>query len=66
MQEQNYDNNGNIDNLSTTSPSFKYKSSLLGNSTNVGANYDTINRLAHRLWKNAQIMVPLKHISSFF
>ena len=65
-QKQNYDDNGNIANISTASSSFKYKSSLLRNSTNVGPNYDPNNRLAHRIWKNAQIMVPLKYISSLF
>ena len=65
-QEQNYGNNGNIDNLSTASPSFKYKSSLLGDSVNVGAGVDPNNPLVHSTWKNAQIMVPLKYISSIF
>ena len=48
------------------SSSFKYKSGLLGNSTDVNAGTDHNNPLAHRLWKNAQIMVPLKYISAFF
>ena len=39
------------------SSSFKYKSSLLGNATEEGGN---------AVWKNAQIIVPLKYISSFF
>ena len=56
-QEQNYGNDGVIANLSDTSPSFKYKSSLLGASTQDGAN---------RKWKNVQIIVPLKYISAFF
>ena len=66
-QEQNCDNGGNIVDLTTAgSPSFKCKSSLLGTSTavNAGANPDV--PLAHRAWKNAQIVVPLKHISNFF
>ena len=45
-QEQNYGNGGVIANLSNASPSFKYRSSLLGASTPDGAN---------RKWKNAQI-----------
>ena len=39
------------------SSSFKYKSSLLGDSTVDGNN---------RVWKNAKIMVPLSHVSTFF
>ena len=56
-QEQNY-NNGNIVDLATNdSTSFKYKSDLLGNATAEGGN---------AVWKNAQIIVPLKYILSFF
>ena len=39
------------------SSSFKYKSSLLGNSTADNAN---------KVWKNAKIMIPLKYIGNFF
>ena len=43
--------------LTTDSSSFEYKSNSLGDSTEEGNN---------AVWKNAQIMVPLKYISSFF
>ena len=56
-QEPNYNNAGTIKDLGIASPSFKYKSRLLGASTTDGAN---------RKWKNAQIIVPLKYIPAFF
>ena len=57
-QEQNRDNAGNIIDVSFNgSPLFKYKSGLLGDATAEDGN---------AVWKNAQIMVPLKYISSFF
>ena len=52
--------------LTDASSSFKYKSALLGDSTEVRAGTNPSILLAHRLWKNAQIIVPLKYISSFF
>ena len=48
------ENNANFNDASS---SLKYKSDLLGNATADGNN---------AVWKNAQIMVPLKYISSFF
>ena len=57
-QEQNYNNNENIVDLTTDdSSSFKYKSSLLGNATVEGGN---------AVWKDTKIMVPLKYTSNFF
>ena len=56
-QEQNLNNAGNIINVSFNgSRSFKYKSGLLGDATAEDGN---------AICKNAQIMVPLKYISSF-
>ena len=65
-QDKNYGNNRNIAYLSIDSPSFKYKSTLLGNSIPKNAGANPNNPLVHRLWKNAQIMVPLKYVSNFF
>ena len=48
------------------SSSFKYKSNLLGNSEAIAANINPNIPQAHRLWKNAKTIVPLKYISSFF
>ena len=48
------------------SSSFKYKSNLLGNSEPINTGTNPNIPLAHRLWKNAKIIVPLKYISSFF
>ena len=48
------------------SDSFKYKSELLGDSTEVNAGDDLNNPLSHRLCKNVKIFVPLKYISNFF
>ena len=59
-QEQNYDPAHEADIVDLTvagSSSFKYKSDLLGNATEENGN---------TVWKNAQIIVPLKYISSFF
>ena len=57
-QEQKYDDDENIDNIiANDSSSFKYKSDLLGDATPEGAN---------AVWKNVQIIVPRKYISSFF
>ena len=53
-------------NLTDASSSFKYKSDVLGDSTEVRAGTDPSIPVVHRLWKNAQIIVPLKYISSFF
>ena len=51
-------NNGNPVNVTTNdSSSFKYKSSLIGESTAVGGN---------RVFKNAKIAVPLKYLSNFW
>ena len=47
----------NADLTVNNSFSFKYKSVLLGNATAENGN---------AVWKNAQIIVPLKYISSFF
>ena len=44
------------------SASFKYKSGLLRGSVGVPANRNPNIRNAHRLWQNAQIIVPLKYI----
>ena len=57
-QEQNYAANGNINNITfNDSSSFKCKSQLLKSPTAEDGN---------AVWKNAQIIVPLKYISSFF
>ena len=56
----------NNTNLTDASPTFKYKSSLLGDSTEVVEGTNPSIPLAQRLWKNAQIIVPLKYISLFF
>ena len=63
-QEQNYNDDGNIDNITINdSTSFKYKSGLLGTTeAQINANDNPDIPLAHRLWRNAQIIVPLKHI----
>ena len=51
-------NNGNPVNVTTNdSSSFKYKSSLIGQSTAVGGN---------RVFKNAKIAVPLKYFRNFW
>ena len=54
-----------------TSPSFKYQTRSIqkklteDNSTVVVANIDPNFNVAHRLWKNIKIVVPLKYISNF-
>ena len=51
------------------SSSFKYKSGLLGYPSNTTINNDNIRALPageNPVWKNAQIIVPLKYASSFF
>ena len=52
------------------SSSFKYKSELLGPAPNTEINNACARVMkqseANPIWKNAQIIVPLKHISSFF
>ena len=67
--EQNMNAAGNINNVNANdSSSFKYKSNLLkGLATGGGAanaNPDIANE--HRLYLNAQIVIPLKYISLFF
>ena len=55
--EQNM-NNGNPANVTTAdSSTFKYKSSLIGNSTAVNNN---------RVFKDVKIAVPLKYLSNFW
>ena len=59
----------NIDNVTVNNSSlFKYKSNLLKGLTarNVAANANRDIANGHRLFLNAQIAVPLKHISLFF
>ena len=48
--------------------SFKYKSNFLGKPTNIVTNNNNVEVLdgANPIWKNAQIIVPLKYISYFF
>ena len=51
------------------SSSFKYKSGLLGYPSNTTINNNNIRALPageNPVWKNAQIIVPLKYASSFF
>ena len=63
-QEQNYDPNNSKD-IVNDSTSFKYKSDLLGRPDNLNdAGTAVLN--CQTVWKNAQIIVPLKYISSFF
>ena len=47
----------NADLTTANSSSFKYKSTLLENSTADNA---------HRVWTNTKIIAPLKYISNFF
>ena len=58
---------GAIDNVNTNSSSFKYKSDLLKGLTkkDIGANTDPDIAGAHKLFTNAQIVVPLKYVSNF-
>ena len=51
--------NGTVDNSS----SFKYKSNLLKELDTQG---EGVGANAYRLYKNAQMIVPLKYLSSFF
>ena len=66
------DNNGDVVNLGTDLPSFKYQSGLVQkqlatpNSENVPVNTDPNFVNAPRIWKNIKIVVPLKSISNFF
>ena len=66
------DNNGNVVNLGTALSSFKYQSRLVQKqlttpkSENVPANIDPNFANAHRIWKNINIVVPLKYISNVF
>ena len=65
-QRQSYNDNGNtIDLNGNNATSFKYKSGLLGRPNNLD---DAGNAVLNKqvVWKNAQIIVPLKYISSFF
>ena len=69
-QEQGYndDNPKDINDLSVNnSTSFKHKSGLI-ESTSVTINVDVNPNipLSHRLWRNVQIIVPLKYVSSCF
>ena len=68
-QKQNLNAAGNIDNVnSNDSSSFKYKSGLLKGLTtrDVGANINPDIANIHRLYLNAQIVLPVKYLSSFF
>ena len=68
-QEQNLNAAENIDNVNeNNSFSFKYKSGLLKGLTakNVAENINPDIANEHRLFLNAQIVVPLKHLCSFF
>ena len=69
-QERSYDNDNLKDIINLTaanSSSFKYKSGLIeAIGTQIDADVNPNIPLAHRLWRNTQIVVPLKHISSFF
>ena len=61
IQEQNYIDNRNNKNRNLTvddSSSFRYRCDLLENSTEVAAGANPNIPLAHRLWKNAQIIFP--------
>ena len=67
------DNNGNLNDLTAAnSSSFKYQSGLVqkqlteDNPVPVNANIDPNFNVAHRVWKNIKIVVPLKYISNFF
>ena len=67
--EQNMTNAGNPDNVTAgDSSSFKYKSRLLEdlNSRDIAANANPNIADAHRVFTNAKIVVPLKHLSNFF
>ena len=56
--ESHVTNDGNLDNVTTAnSTSFKYKSSLIGESIVVARN---------RAFKNVKVAVPLKYLSNFW
>ena len=57
-------NNANL--TVADSSSFKYKSTLLGKPTNIIINNVEALDGNNPIWKNAQIIVPLKYISPFF
>ena len=65
-QEQSYNINNNIDIIGindNNSFSFKYKSSFIRTAeTQIAANANPDIPLAHILWRNVQIIVPLKYI----
>ena len=65
-QEQSYDNDNPTDIVNITannSSSFKYKSGFLGTiDVIINANVNPNIELAHRYWRNVQIIVPLKYI----
>ena len=63
-RQKSLENNANL--TVAGSSSFCYKSNLLGNSLAVPENRNPNTRNAHRLWQNVQMIVPLKHVSSFF
>ena len=64
--EQNMDDAGNLAYVTTDySPSFKYKSSILGNTNAITANADA-GILAHALLRNAKIIVQLKYLPNFY
>ena len=56
-----------IDNVNTNSSSFKYKSDLLKGLTkkDIDVNTDPDIDGSHKLFTNAQIVVPLKYVSNF-
>ena len=50
--------------LSSNSESFKYNTSITGNTHNVGAGEDGYD--AHKIGKNnTEVVIPLKHLSNF-
>ena len=67
--KQNMTGAGNPADVTTkNSSSFKYKSSLLKglDSRNVASNANPNIAVAHRLFTDAKIVVPLKYLSNFF
>ena len=65
-QEKSYDPNHSKDIINLTADnlsSFKYKSSFLGTTeTQIAANANPNILRAHRIWRNVQVIVPLKYI----
>ena len=67
-------NAGALVDLADNSSSFKYLSGLIqeqlttanNNSAAAAAGADPNFNVAHRVWKNIKIVVPLKYISNFF